>query len=150
MSRSERENFIVRILDQNNKPVGAGFLISPRHVLTCSHVISKLDEEITLDFPLLSTQKYKACIKVQFSPKESACPDDIEDIAVLEFLLNQELPNDVSFATVSDIRDLYDHPVNVCGFPEGNDGGSWVDGKLRGGVRLRAGYSLIRRCMQSA
>ena len=132
MSGTERESFIVRILDQDDKPVGAGFLISARHVLTCSHVISKLGEEITLDFPLLSPQKYKTCIRVQFPPKESARPGDIEDIAVLEFLTKQELPNDVSVAPVSDIHDLYDHAVNVCGFPVGNDGGSWVDGKLKG------------------
>lgn len=132
MSRSERERFIVRILDQNNNPVGSGFLISSRHVLTCSHVILKLGNEITLDFPLLSQQKYKASVKVLFPPKEQPGHGDIEDIAVLEFPGNQELPNDVSLAPVSDIHDLYDHPVNVCGFPKGNDGGSWVDGKLKG------------------
>ncbi len=132
MSGSKRESFIVRILDQNNNPVGAGLLISSRHVLICSHAISKLGEEITLDFPLLSQQKHKARIKVQSPPKVQSCPDDIEDIAVLEFLLNQELPNDVCVAPVSDINELYGHSVNVCGFPEGNDGGSWVDGKLKG------------------
>lgn len=56
MSGSERERFIVRILDLNNNPVGAGFLISPRHVLTCSHVSSKLGKKITLDFRLISKE----------------------------------------------------------------------------------------------
>ncbi len=54
MSGSERERFIVRILDQNNNTVGAGFQISPCHVLTCSHVVSKLGKKITLDFRLVS------------------------------------------------------------------------------------------------
>jgi len=59
---------IVRILAPNEKIVGAGFLASERHVLTCAHVIAQglsipqnaleiPNSEIRLDFPLVAPGK---------------------------------------------------------------------------------------------
>lgn len=132
MSGLERERFIVRILDQNNSPVGAGFPISSRYVLTCFHVISKLGETITLDFPLLLQQQYKACIKQQFPLNEQAGPGDFEDIAILELLPNELLPDSTHPATIREIDNFFNHQIKVFGFPVGGNEGIWVDGKLQG------------------
>jgi len=65
MSQPILNNAIVRILIDSKEPrtpVGAGFLVSPRHLLTCAHVITDAlripentpeppSEMIFLDFP---------------------------------------------------------------------------------------------------
>ena len=102
--------------------------------MTCAHVISELGDEITLDFPVLSTEKKKASAKRIYPVKENPTIGDIEDIAVLELLSNQELPNGASPATVK-IEDTYDHEMSACGFPKDKPGGSWIDGVIKGGIQ---------------
>jgi hypothetical protein len=67
MSMSTLHSSLVRILKNNlslRLPVGAGFLVTPHHILTCAHVVNagldlsiKRAEQPTtpvwLDFPLL-------------------------------------------------------------------------------------------------
>ena len=67
MHSSSLDASLVRILidDQEpRKPVGAGFLVTPDHILTCAHVVNdalmrlqntpdRPDMEVFLDFPLI-------------------------------------------------------------------------------------------------
>ncbi len=124
------EKFIVRILD-HGEPVGAGFLVSLRHIITCAHVIRELDDEITLDFPLLSTNVYRASVKKNIPVKENPTIDDIEDIAVLELLPNDGLPDEAIPAPVSVIENTLDQVVHMYGFPARKTG-RWVSGKQMG------------------
>jgi len=70
MSSPSLESSLVRILmgDQDpRRPVGAGFLVTPQHIITCAHVVNTAlgrneqttdlpTAEIVLDFPLLKNQ----------------------------------------------------------------------------------------------
>jgi hypothetical protein len=125
-----KEKYIVRILDEN-EPIGAGFLVSTRHIITCAHVISGLGDVVTLDFPVLSTDQKKASVKKLYPVNENPTIGDIEDIAVLELLPDQELPNGAIPAIVK-IEEMYDHGMCACGFPEDNPVGSWIDGVIKG------------------
>ena len=136
MSDSTRENSIVRIFNQNNKPNGAGFLISPHHILTCAHVINNLGKEITLDFPLLMSNekdKYIATVEKCYDPIMQPKIKDIEDIAILKLNPDKELPREAKHAFVDESKDLYDHPVCAHGFSKNynNGNGIWIDGKVK-------------------
>uniref|UniRef100_UPI004057B318 hypothetical protein n=1 Tax=Candidatus Electrothrix sp. TaxID=2170559 RepID=UPI004057B318 len=70
MSSPSLESSLVRILidDQEpRRPEGAGFLVTPKHILTCAHVVNAVlgrdeytidppDAEIFLDFSLLKNR----------------------------------------------------------------------------------------------
>src|SRR5262245_1477763 len=92
------ESSIIRIFSKNDTVVGAGFLISERHVITCAHVVADAsniprttlqqpDEEIRFDFPLIdpsNTVNAKVVFWLPMLSREPAQPDGNEDIAVLE------------------------------------------------------------------
>ena len=134
MPEAKIENFIVRILDQENVPVGAGCLISSRYILTCAHVVSKLRKEIEFSFLLFPEKKYKAYKKDLFSPGEKASFGDSNDIAVLELTSGEELPDDVNLDPEYDFKFSRNCSVRVCGFPKGFDDGDWVGGILMGSI----------------
>ncbi len=129
----EFEKFIVRILYQG-EPVGAGFLVSSRHIITCCHVISELGSDITLDFPRLSRDTKKARVKKVYPVIKNPTIEDIEDIAVLELLPDQELPNEATPAIVK-TEGVYDHEMLACGFPKEKPVGSWIDGVIKAGCQ---------------
>ena len=67
---AQLESAIVRILQADKRVVGAGFLMSDKHILTCAHVINaalgkqlhtqdKPNQEVKvcLDFPLVASGK---------------------------------------------------------------------------------------------
>lgn len=91
---------ILRIEGELRRPVGAGFLVTPKHILTCAHVVNTAlgrkqyaadqpDAEIFLDFPLL-----RATILHWFPVQENAAVGDREDIAVLQLLSDIPLPGE--------------------------------------------------------
>ncbi|MCI5190775.1 MAG: hypothetical protein D3905_13505, partial [Candidatus Electrothrix sp. AS4_5] len=92
---------ILRILidDQDpRRPVGAGFLVTPQHIITCAHVVNDAlgrnkyaaeppADEIFLDFPLLNNRPLlRAKILHWFSVQENSSVAEIEDVAVLQLL----------------------------------------------------------------
>lgn len=133
---------LVRIVGKNG-PVGSGFLVSKKHVLTCAHVVVQAlgissdteeapDANVRLNFPFSdlkeTTTARIVCWKpVQLDPADP--PDRTEDIAVLE--LESELPNDSYPSPVLAVDDLWGHPFRTFGFPAGYDDGVWASGFLR-------------------
>lgn len=130
---------IARIYNINGKTVvGAGFLISQYHLLTCAHVVTAAlnlppntqaspEGIIELDFPLIAPgQKLKA--KVIFwqpvNPGQSK-----EDIAGLQ--IDDTLPPGVNPVKLVTISEYWGHKFRIFGFPQGHDTGVWADGELR-------------------
>jgi hypothetical protein len=109
MSKPNINNAIVRILKDNGdlcQPVGAGFLVTHRYILTCAHVINNAlgiseytDEPplftISLDFPLLTKHKpLSATVHKWYPIKEINSIGEFEDICVLELSLKTALPRE--------------------------------------------------------
>jgi hypothetical protein len=152
------EPSIVRIYSNSSKVVGAGFLVSQKHILTCAHVVADAlglpretveipDAEITLDFPILASQRpFKAKI-VFWRPLNRNKFE--EDIAGLE--LESLPPNGFRCVRLVTSDDLWGHPFQVLGFPKGQANGVPASGVLRtrnakGWVQLedvkQTGYAL--------
>ncbi|MCI5163514.1 MAG: hypothetical protein D3917_16130, partial [Candidatus Electrothrix sp. AX5] len=109
------DSSLVRILIDNQdlrRPVGAGFLVTPKHILTCAHVVNTAlgrnlnaadqpspASEVFLDFPLLNNQSLlRAKILHWFPVADNPATDatgttgTLEDIAALELLPETPLP----------------------------------------------------------
>ncbi|MEG4918307.1 serine protease [Microcoleus sp. B7-D4] len=153
------EPSIVRIYSNSSKVVGAGFLVSQKHILTCAHVVAYAlgltpretvempDAEITLDFPLLPSQRLFKARVVFWRPLNRDKFE--EDIAGLE--LESLPPNGFRCVRLVTSDDLWGHPFQVLGFPEGQPNGVPASGVLRtrnakGWVQLedvkQTGYAL--------
>jgi tetratricopeptide (TPR) repeat protein len=162
------ESSIVRFRKSNGAVVGAGFLVSKKHVLTCAHVVADAlgiardtqdipTEDVYLDFPLVGSETQLTARVVFWSPvppKGSTSVKDKEDIAGLE--LNNSLPEGVQPVKLIIKKELREHPFRTFGFPSGHDDGLEATGVLRGrqatgwvqledvkqtGVRLEPGFS---------
>ena len=132
---------IVRIYSNNGKVVGAGFLVSPKFILTCAHVVADAlglprktaempDAEISLDFPILAAKQLFKARVVFWQPVN---PDEFaEDIAGLE--LESSPPEAAQPAQLVTSDDLWKHSFKVLGFPAGQSNGVWADGELRAGL----------------
>ncbi len=155
---TQLEQSVVRIYSYNGNAIGAGFLVSQKHVLTCAHVVAFAvgtpadssempTKEVSLDFPRVAPGK-KLTAKIVFwlpvNPSKF-----VEDIAVLE--LASPLPELAQAVYLVTDEDLWGHPFQVFGFPKGQPNGVWASGKLRRGtgkgwVQLEdvkeAGYAL--------
>ncbi|CAK8719856.1 MAG: WD40 repeat [Candidatus Electronema aureum] len=150
MSSPSLEFALVRILinDQSpRKPVGAGFLVTPRHLLTCAHVINDAlgrkqnaaeqpDLPVFLDFPLLPGQPLlQAKILHWFPLRDDSTVGELEDIAVLELPADAVLPAGVQpapFEVLDNKASFLDDAVRMCGFPAGVDDGTYANGRLQG------------------
>ncbi|MBN3958422.1 tetratricopeptide repeat-containing serine protease family protein [Nostoc sp. NMS8] len=162
------ETAIVRICRSNGVVVGAGFLVSPKHVITCAHVVAdalgisrdtqkRPTEVVYLDFPLIASEE-SLTGKVVFwrpvPPKGSTSVKGKEDIAGLE--LNGNVPEAAQPVDLIIEEDLRGHSFRTFGFPAGHDDGLEATGVLRGrqgtgwiqiediketGVRLEPGFS---------
>ncbi|MEP0884634.1 trypsin-like peptidase domain-containing protein [Trichocoleus sp. ST-U3] len=133
------ESSVVRIYSKTGKVVGAGFLVSSTHVLTCAHVvtdalgISRTTQEqpdgiINLDFPLLAAKQMLAAKVIFWEPYN---PNKVfEDIAGLE--LEASLPDTAQPAQLVTSEDLWGHHYRVFGFPAGQPNGVSSTGVLRG------------------
>ncbi len=132
--------------DTTREPVGAGFLVSNRHIVTCAHVVSNVlgvsphqverpEDLIFADFPLIESQPTVRAKVVSWHPgREPSVFGALEDIAVLELAPETPLPQGAEPAPVVVIPEngFFDRSVRMCGFPEGMDNGDWVTGKLQG------------------
>ncbi|MCI5124558.1 MAG: hypothetical protein D3925_08810, partial [Candidatus Electrothrix sp. AR5] len=107
MSEPAHDAAVVRILtnDQSPRnPKGAGFLVTPQHVLTCAHVVNdalcrkkgSVDRPkltIFLDFPFLPSRPLvQATVQDWFPMQEKVIFGEQEDIALLELVSNTPLP----------------------------------------------------------
>src|SRR6266850_5003558 len=135
---------IARIFGPEGRVVGAGFLISKTHLLTCAHVIIEalgIPEETTetpsgrvrLDFPLVARGGgYNATVvgwrPLNFGSEPSHNGE--EDIAVLQLdLEGGDTPNATGIR-LTNADDVWGHSFRAFGFPSGYDEGVWVSGQL--------------------
>lgn len=132
------ERSIVRIFRQSSQTVvGSGFLITKRHILTCSHVVLSADGGkaadisetlITFEFPFLMPNiKYSARVFYLSSVDEGG-----EDLAVLELL--QPPPLESSPARLIDVEKGYSREFKAYGFTKAYERGIHVSGILKGKV----------------
>lgn len=154
---------VVRIYSNSGKVIGAGCLVSQKHILTCAHVVADAlgiprntsempDALITLDFPLIAAAQ---CLKAKVVFWLPVNPDvQEEDIAGLE--LENYCPQKAQPAKLIASEDLCEHTFKVFGFPSGQPNGVWASGVLKGlsadawvqledikqpGYRLEPGFS---------
>lgn len=141
---------IVRFSKSNGEVVGAGFLVSKKHILTCAHVINAaLGKPLTaieeptslvyLDFPQVAQGNRLSARVVHWIPVQSSIStQDIRDIAVLE--LESKPPDQVEPVQLVTAQELWGHHFHLFGFPIGRDSGVWTNGILRhsvGGGRVQ-------------
>lgn len=162
------ETAIVRICRSNGVVVGTGFLVSPKHVITCAHVVAdaleisrdtqkRPTEVVYLDFPLIAPEESLTGKVVFWRPvpaRGSTSVKGKEDIAGLE--LNGTVPEAAQPVDLVIEEDLRGHSFRTFGFPAGHDDGLEATGVIRGrqgtgwiqiedtketGVRLEPGFS---------
>jgi hypothetical protein len=156
------EACIVRLWNKSQEAiVGAGFLVTEKHVLTCAHVIadalgfSRNDtkqptEKVYLDFILLDkNKKIKAQVVVWHPISDD---NSVSDIAVLE--LFDTLPNQCQPVSLLENNISRNNPFLAYGFPKNYDDiGFLVDGIIVGkvgnswlqvrGYQQGAGYGIV-------
>lgn len=128
---------LLRVWGLNDRPVGVGFLVGPRHALTAAHVAARAaglgddnttppEVPLSVDFPLVEPGvRHQAKVVVW----RAVTPDDAGDIAGLE-LLNP--PHGSSAAPLTTRGSVVNRQVAVFGVPRVADGGVWSIGRLRG------------------
>src|SRR5215467_1093848 len=136
---------IARIFTNEGAVVGAGFLVSKKHLLTCAHVVLKAlgnswnndetsQDPIILDFPLSSSGNLLTAHVICWQPiqaNRNASFTQIEDVAVLE--LSAPLPFVAKPPCLLVADNYWGHNFRAFGFPVGHDDGVWVRGELRQG-----------------
>ncbi|WP_293338112.1 CHASE2 domain-containing protein [Microcoleus sp. CAWBG58] len=150
---SPLESSVVRIYSRSGLPIGAGFLVSDKYILTCAHVVADAlgegretvempEGEVTLDFPILAPgQQFKARV-IFWQPLNPQAK--FEDIAGLE--LESKPPVTAQPAPLTIAKNLWGHQFKVMGFPEGQHNGAWAEGELRG--RLANGWVQLEAVRQ--
>lgn len=117
---------------------GMGIVVSPRHVLTCAHVINTAIErqpedeqqpekkEVEVVFPLGDGHTRIGGTVVAWTPMYAK---PVADVAVLE--LKEDVPENVGIAILGcSAESLDDHPLKVFGYRA--DEGNHVDAKFMG------------------
>jgi tetratricopeptide (TPR) repeat protein len=137
------EKSFVRVSTADGTPVGAGFLVSERHLLTCAHVVAAAvgDYELgddaerpqgTVHLDFLFFDKSKRIARVEhWWPRTGASTNPSGDIAILK--LASDLPRgaEPTPPTKADAIDLFGHEFKALGFPAGDDQGVWAYGEMR-------------------
>jgi len=137
-----------------HKPVGMGFLVGPRHVLTCAHVVtSALGEAhpervtqapqapILMDFPLLDIHHRKQRFVGQVISWDAYQSDRAGDMACL--LLNASPPADAQEAQLKIKASLWKQEFRAFGVPTGYESGVWTQGEVLG--REANGYFQVHK-----
>jgi Trypsin-like peptidase domain/inactive STAND len=138
--------FLIRIFSQDDKIIGAGFLVTDRYALTCVHVVAdalginrnaqdRPTKEIKIDFPLIaSEQKLKANISgwLPLHSADNEQPSGDEDVALLEILDN--LPAECQPAKLASSDVMAGTGFNTFGFPKDYDKGQPADGVTKGSI----------------
>ena len=125
---------LVRILRPPEGIVGCGFVVAPRHILTCAHVLDSprdARDEVYVDFPFVrSGQRLRAAVfsRKPFGPVESYPPPDGLDVAVLR--VAAELPSAIRPVRLVMADELWNRQFCVFGCPAQHDEGVWVNGRL--------------------
>ncbi len=142
------EYAIVRINKADNSVAGAGFLISEKHIMTCTHVIAYalgftpkylpslddqdlLNKEVSLVFAVIDLNKSFQAKIIKWYPVTSN--QKIKDIAVLEIIdeVDEFSAQACSVSILSTKnRNLHQHKFDALGFPKGSSSGKWVEGKI--------------------
>jgi hypothetical protein len=134
LKKPQFEHAIARIYGaRTNIPLGVGFLIEDRLVLTCAHVVVaalQLSDNVTempvgeieLDFPLSTEEKILTAKVTRWKPDQ--------DIAWLE--LSSTPPSKVTpVSIVLPAKNLWGHFFRAFGFPLGFPDGVWTSGVIR-------------------
>jgi hypothetical protein len=126
---------IVRIFNYQGIPIGAGFLLNDKRVLTCAHVVASAlgsenvlppDGVVSLDFPLIPKNAPVHARIVRNQPYEEG---KVDDIVVLELL--EEPPDSTTPLRFVQSSPQWGKTFRVCGFPIGREDGAWADGQVR-------------------
>ncbi|MBB5915976.1 hypothetical protein BJY24_004888 [Nocardia transvalensis] len=127
----------VRVLAESGAVVGAGFVVGPRLVATCVHVVSEAagadaretrppDTAVWIDFPLSpATGRVRARVR-RWAPITA---DGGGDIAVLEIV--EALPEPVVAPPFWRAEEPWGREFRMLGFPAEFDTGVWVSGEFR-------------------
>jgi hypothetical protein len=120
---------VVRLLanPENRVPEGGGMLVSPRHVVTCDHVLSKVEDGrfVHFDFPYFSDVK-------PFRARRIPLDSDL-DFALLEIVGERTIPETIAPVLFIDFADeCFRADVEAYGFPTDFSTGDWAYGKLIG------------------
>ncbi|MER5477123.1 serine protease [Streptomyces sp. NPDC002734] len=130
---------VVRVLNADGRPEGAGFLGGHREVITCAHVVGRAlgssspspaeppAGRLWVDFPLARPGLLAEVRVVSWVPVQ---PDGSGDIAVLRLLADPPARATVA-RLVEDVAGP-DLRVRTFGFPPAYDDGAWSVGRLRG------------------
>ncbi len=130
---------IARIFAIDNAVMGAGFLVSDRHLLTCAHVVAAAlgvpndtavmpPELVEFDLPLLKAGQRVSGKVVFWQPVN---PGQVgEDLALLEVDLGA-LPVGAQAVWLMVADEPWEHRFRIFGFPENGDDGIWASGVLR-------------------
>lgn len=140
---------VVRILDRTQgefKHVGMGILVSPRHIITCAHVVKdavdgvesdKTGEVITVTFPLHSPEDVQSASVIKYFPAKGRTGD----VALLE--LDRDAAPEIGVARLAAYTDqrLIGNDLRVFASMSQEDPGIHVPAKFvaeagRGWVQL--------------
>ncbi len=162
---TDLQKSLVRILTEGGEArhvVGAGFLVSLHHILTCAHVVADAlgiprdastapTAPVWLDWPLVAGSPPMTAQVTCWHPVNMAAQvGDLDDIAVLELAGERPLPDAAQPVPVVVIEDpaFFDRPVRMYGFAENR--GDWVNGQLQGPVAtgwVQLDHELGRLCV---
>ncbi|MCP4697915.1 MAG: AAA family ATPase [Gammaproteobacteria bacterium] len=131
---------------------GAGFLVSPRHVLTCVRAVTDAlgiprdtpdapGEPVPLDFPLFEKFSAGNNARVQskvlkwYPAKDGFATEEYENIAILELI--SPLPGAIQPVPIVVLvhNALFKRAVRLCGFSQNAGNCEWLNGQLRGLAR---------------
>jgi hypothetical protein len=127
----------VRIMGTGDEPVGTGFLVTPSHILTCSHVAAMaqgdpsgvdvdLGKPVLFDLPLLAPLPGKPELHAYpvLAGPVAAKPtvDTITDVCVLRIATPGQMPPDASPAALSQLDEPFGREAAAFGFsrPDGD------------------------------
>ena len=116
---------------------GTGVLVSPKHILTCSHVIDGHHDNINVDFPAQNLSQLPTRVCTYYPYKKSFGVGDIADICILE--LEGALSSE-RVATLLHIDSYYKRTVQLYGFH--NMQGYSIEAKI-GSSNVATGYPQI-------
>ncbi len=126
--RNQLRSSIVRIFNPDRTVVGAGFLVSRKHLLTCAHIVAdalsipRNTRElpmgiIHLDFPLVASGQFCTAQVIWWQPLQAATPlENGEDIAVLE--LEATHPDAAQAVCLGMSGDRWEQVSRTPGWPE--------------------------------
>ncbi|BCK73062.1 hypothetical protein Srufu_070150 [Streptomyces libani subsp. rufus] len=144
---SALESGLVRIQGASGVE-GAGFLMAPRIVCTCAHVVAnalELSEDtdtapaepVRVEFPLLRDEDGAVpAVRARVVSWKPVLEDDSGDVALLRL---ERLVPDARPVPLVDGTSVWGHSFRAYGFPDGGDHGVWATGTLRS-AQGRAGY----------